>query len=1021
MLQKNKNERMGESAVGRVQKRTMLKKQRWAIVISLIAIALLIAALFVVKYYVERYEYVDVDGTVYDIVKVNDVYVLCYENGEQVYKTEEGYYQTKASTLLSLDPTSGQYAVYAIVDTYDTEEQYAQNFLLYGKMTYDSSSQKDKSKLIKKIEVFNSNGSYSFERVKGNNFALKEYEDLSHDVNKFSSLAFTCGTAFASMRLENPKMSNGSIDMCEYGLAEEVRTRTETDDEENEIQVEYNYVPAYYIVTAENGDWHKIVVGDATVTGSGRYALYAGGETFDANGKKTVWEAREKVYIIDNSTNPLGYSGMEDVLLGRIEDLLTPMLVYPMNQNNYFDVHNFKIYQNIDYGKIHEALEEKYGNIDEIDGVEIDEEEFYEFYDKVFEENSKKMCDFSYQELDLRQGTLNDHKPYASHLEYAAGYTINSDNIDTVLYSIYATEFLSIEKLSPDDETLDAYGLDEAAYIVSYYFKTKDDKGETVYIENSFKVSEKNEDGVFYAYSEAYDMIVGVSESSFDFLEWEEKEWYYTNYIHLNIGHLSSITIESPKGNYSFEIDDSASSMLSYSSIPLGEVMEGEKKYEVVWNSASGKYELYSEGKVLAPLYQGDYFVAPQVYVPGVAEDERYLFVETAPIDVNGDGKQDYTAYYFYRVAYDMNEKKFYLGAQISIADSEGNKVAADQNKVASLLRETEYFITNSNYLFLNPRDSYIGECIDEKYGNLKRGKWCNGKIFVSSAGKYVLVNTDTGEWSVVNDIKSKIFFCDNQNSRFAERAVVIAPVYENGKLVKYGETYYPTTQKKLQFNESSGRIEAYNASARIWEVANSEECTIGFWNEGAYYVTEGGNIVVVNEESGEMGHVTVTASEKHVAEIIANGKLLDYLISTEDYAGNPVDITAIDNFKQMYVGMLQASIEGMSELSEEEKAAFRELDDFSSDDPSNPCQLKITIHASDYYGNAHDVVYRFYRYSERKSYLTIEKISSDDGYKSVSTEAYGNFYVSRTFTDMIINNSYKVVNQIEVESTGKY
>lgn len=1026
MLQKSKNERMGESAIGRVQKRTMLKRQRWAIVLALIAVVLLVVALFVVKYFVERYQYVDVDGTVYDIVKVNDVYVLCHENGEEVYKTEDGYYQTKASTLLKLDPASGEYLVYAVVDTYDTEEQYVQNVLLYGKMTYDVNSQKDKSKQIKKIEVFNSNEQveYTFERVRGNKFALKGYEDLVYDTDKFTSLAFTTGTAFASMSLENPKMKDGKIDMCEYGLAEEERTRTVTDSEGNETEETYFYKPVYYIITAENGDWHKIIIGDKTVAENGRYAFYAGGETFDGNGKKTVWEAREKIYIVDNSTNPLGYSGMEDILLGRIEDLISPMLVYPMSQNTFFDVRDFKIYHDIDYEKILEALEKEYGDLDEIGEGGIDEEEFYEFYNKVFEENSKKICDFSYEDLDLRQGTLNAHKPYISHLEYAGGYQINSENIDLVLYNIYATDFLGVEKLSPSDEDLasEKYGnLDEAKYVIAYYFKTVDDKGETVYIENNFRVSEKI-NGVFYAYSEAYDMIVSVSESSFDFLEWEEKEWYYTNYIHLNIGHVSSITVESPKGDYKFEIDDSASTMLSYTATNFGEVSEGEKKYTVMWDSASGKYLLYKDGEAMKPTYSGDYFIAPQFYVPGTPEDERYLFAETSPVDVNGDGVQDYTAYYFYRVAYDMNEKKFYLGAQISIADSQGNKVTEDQNKVAPILMETDYYVTNTGYLFLNSKDTYLGQCVEEKYGKLNRGKWCNGRVYVSLAeGKYVLLNTETGEWSILDDIRSKVFFCDDQNSRFAERAVVIDPKYENGKLVKYGEVYYPTTEKTLQYDEASGRIQAYNASAREWELAKTDECTIGFWNKGAYYVTDGGNIIAVNEESGELGYVSVNASENHVAEIIANGKVLNYLISTEDYAGKTVDITATDNFKQMFVGMLQASIEGMSELSEEEKAALRELDDFSSDDANNPCQLKITIHAKDYYGNTHDVVYRFYQYSERKSYMTVEKISAEDGYQSSSTEAYGNFYVSRTFTDMIINNSYKVVNQIEVDSTGKY
>ena len=96
------------------------------------------------------------------------------------------------------------------------------------------------------------------------------------------------------------------------------------------------------------------VAEDAAHLADGLAALAVdGGETFDSNGKKTVWAPRDTVYIIDNTTNALGYSGLEDVFMGRVEDIVSPMIVYPMSGNNYFNVHDFIIFDNIQYDAIY--------------------------------------------------------------------------------------------------------------------------------------------------------------------------------------------------------------------------------------------------------------------------------------------------------------------------------------------------------------------------------------------------------------------------------------------------------------------------------------------------------------------------------------------------------------------------------------------------------------------------------------------------------------------------------------------
>ena len=993
----------------------MLKKQRTAVILVAVAILVLLAALLAVKYFIEIYQYPDVDGKEYNIKKFDGVYELCYKNGTKVHKTEEGYYQTDAGTLVQIDPTKGSYSVYAVVDTYATEEEYyGTNILLFAGMTYNMSSQTDTSKQIHSLEIFNSHGSFAFERVKGNNFKITGTEGVSHDNEKFASLAFSCGQPIAFMRLENPqKLSNGSIDLAEYGLAEETRTQTVTDKDGNETEEEYLYKPAYFVITAENGDSHRIIIGDKTVTGSGRYALYDYGETYDKNGNKTVWQRRDTVYVIDNSVNVLGYSGIEDLALGRIEDLASPAIVYPSTLTDYFNVREFRIYKNIDFDAREKALEEKYGDADD---ESIDPDEFWTFYNKTFEEYSDKPCHFSYVDLEEREGTMDAHQPYVSDIEYVSGYYIHSLNVDTVLYALHDTDFTRIEKLNPTDEDFEKYGLSSAAYVIAYYYTTTDEKGNEVYIDNYVEISEKNEDGVFYAYSSTYDMIVGVSESSFGFLEWEEIKWYSENYIQLDISHVTDIKVESPSTNVHFQIEDSASKQLVYLEKSGDLFFEGNVTYTVRYDSKSGKYVLMNNGQPLTPQYKGDYLVTPLVYSAGKNESDGYMFAESKMTDLDGDGNKESAQYYFYNVSYHPTTKEYYLVAQIILADSEGNRLADDQYKYAESALKTQYYVTNSGYMYIVNEDSYIGSVLDEKYTQYKRGKWCTGNLFVTADGKYILVNAATGEWCEIDDVSCGIYFCDSKESRLAQRSVHIEAKYKNGKLTRYEETYYPLTEENLLFDEETGAIQVYNTKNKSWDKAPYEDCTIGIWNTGAYYVTEGGNIFVVNEETGDWGTVTASKNEIYIADIFADGKLLDYVIKATNHIGRPVDANALDNFQSFYSDVLYASFEGMADLTEEEKADLRKLDSFSGKDADPRCQLKLTVLSTDFYGNRHDVVIRFYQYSERKSYVTIESVGPD-GKSSGSETAYGNFYVLRSFVDQLIEDAYRVANGDEVDS----
>jgi hypothetical protein len=722
-----------------------------------------------------------------------------------------------------------------------------------------------------------------------------------------------------------------------------------------------------------------------TVTGTGYYAKMDG---------------RDTVYI-------LGVNGIKDLVLGRVEEIVSPTVVFPMDLNSYFNVKDFMIYANIDYERIYSELADKYGEYDELP------EEFYEDYEKLFEIYSKKMCEFSFISLEERRGTLNAHTPYVSNLEYAGGYYINSANADVVLYNLYQTEFDRVVKLAPTDEELDEYGLLYSEYLIGFLYQTKNGKGEDVYVENVINVSKKSEDGVFYAYSPAYDMIVAVREKSFAFLEWEEIEWYDSGYIQLSISNIDKIIIESQGFDVEFEIEDSASKYTSYVELSQSTISVGDVQYRVAYDKDTGKHVLLRNGEKMNAIYEGDYLITPTSYTKGVAEAENYLFAESQEMDANGDGTNDSVMYYFYNVGY--NGKEYALVAQLVYTDYNGNRLAEDKIVWGQSARKTEYFATNSGYLYFTGESSGVGAYLKATYADQKRGSFGEGNIFVTSGDAYVLVDSKTGEWMTVKNVAEGIYFADRENSRLAEKAVEL-PVtyYESGKIKRYGEIYYPITAKKIRYNSDTDKIMAYNTSKKTWENITHSDCTIGVWSEGAYYALDDGTLIAVDARGGSFGEVSVLTSPVYIADIYADGERLDYTLTNGDE-----EISAMSNFQDLYRAMLYASLEGMAELDSAQKQYFCALDDFSTDYEGNPCQLKITVMATDAKGNERNVVYRFYQYSERKSYLTIELLG-EDGVSS-SEKGYGSFYVLRSFVDKIIKDAERVTSGEQVISESKY
>ncbi len=147
------------------------------------------------------------------------------------------------------------------------------------------------------------------------------------------------------------------------------------------------------------------------------------------------------------------------------------------------------------------------------------------------------------------------------------------------------------------------------------------------------------------------------------------------------------------------------------------------------------------------------------------------------------------------------------------------------------------------------------------------------------------------------------------------------------------------------------------------------------------------------------------------------NGETPDYIVYKESYAtGNITEETPVYNLRQFYKSLLSLTIAGSTNqgyftLTEEEMAAFRAL-------PDSECQLVIkidaedmaTIYNPDYYegktNNTESLVYRFYRYSEGRSYMTIN--------------GEGEFYVDASYVEKIIADAKRLEDGILIDSTSK-
>jgi hypothetical protein len=239
---------------------------------------------------------------------------------------------TELGTEVKVDPDTGINTVYSVIDTVDGEEVGVSDRIQMFKQIKQAD--------IDKIEVHNAHGAFTFYVDKDGDFQIQGHEGVPYSQVMFSSLAVSCGYSLSTRKIQDPiKDENGLY--TEYGLAPEKRV----DENGNE----YDYSPYWYRITDINGNSHTVYIGDAVPSNTGYYVKLTD---------------RDAVYVMNYSIDGsyLGmydgqvYDTIESVLHVPIEKFVTPMVTYPMELNNYFDVRAFALWEGDKFNSIPEDI-----------------------------------------------------------------------------------------------------------------------------------------------------------------------------------------------------------------------------------------------------------------------------------------------------------------------------------------------------------------------------------------------------------------------------------------------------------------------------------------------------------------------------------------------------------------------------------------------------------------------------------------------------------------------------------------
>ena len=238
-----------------------------------------------------------------------------------------------------------------------------------------------------------------------------------------------------------------------------------------------------------------------TCTDGREYRVFVGDKLVSEEGYYAMLEGRENcVYILSSS--------IETSLLQPVEVFVNPILCLGLTDQNYYLADDFTV----------------------MHGEEV----------FVLVKQSKK-SEF-----------VNPDAQAETKLVYPAGYKTD----DTYFMSSVMSKFVSmtgeaVVYLGEDKDELAKYGLADPYYSVYFTFDSSGSE-----LEYYFFVSEKQDDGYYYAVSNLYGfkVVVRCTADNFSWLENKLISWVDDYPIAINILRVDSISVETADGKYDFDL-----------------------------------------------------------------------------------------------------------------------------------------------------------------------------------------------------------------------------------------------------------------------------------------------------------------------------------------------------------------------------------------------------------------------------------------------------------------------------------
>lgn len=912
-------------------------------------------------------------------------FALCGEDGVTIKYTaidDADYYRTGNNAYIAFNEENGSYSVRVRKNYYikaDNEGVYS----LYNKDKLLTANGSGYFPLEENVFVSfdTASGSYSIMEFKGDvyeetdtkylnaasaadakgDFVIEGFETTTYDPSLFTALVVSGGYTItaAGGKLTSPTMIEGTdkVDFASYGLAECVRT--------DDTGKEYNYKPAYYILKDIEGNVHRLTFGDPIASGAGFYVRY---ESLNENGS---YDERQAVYILlDNQTQGytqtyevFTYYSISDTILASLESLVTPMAIYPMSTNNYFNIEDFIIME--------------YNSVKSRDSLLNDDpEDDDDYYDALVR--------FHYEDVEERRNTALANFPYIMDkgcLLY--GYIINSYSVDHCLMSLMDLNMLGVSHLGVDDRDLARYGLDVPKYMI--YFEHANAQNLDGTNSQMLLVSALTANDTYYVYSQNYDMIVEVGKNSLNFLNWKSTDWVTTDFYDVSVGFSDKIKIES--GDYYAEFDVDMSHTLTANVRSSG---SSNFVHMVTTNSDRTEHILTIAAKVNAN-YTSSATTTNLISVDFDTLDNYYRYIR------NGKSTEGFTSE-------ERNKLKAFTDTIYQSAEEGGQAMTVHAMTLTDVTGQTHdvyiYFVYDLSgevtvsvavnretpcYVFsLNAYKAYEKVIFSDH--SLTAAEKRLAFDFYLSAN--VSASTNVAFEQVVGRNS------DGDTTVFTNEKVVKTD--KNGKVTTH---YALGSDYRVFFDVGDGDLLGVSRSwVRYYDMDDPETTQNGGFIEikDATYtfnatrvrlilpLEDGGNKALKDGSLGD-GVFSVTITKDMVVVTDEKGNETRYL----RYSGTTP-------FSSLYSSFLWASYEGYCDIPEEQKEAFRESDD-------SACQMKLTIDLL----NGDNYTYRTYQYSERRAYIT--------------ANGQGDFFVLRSFIDKIINTSKAVFDGINVEPTDKY